>query len=81
MHVSLTPELEKVVREKVASGHYSNSSEVIREALRLMIEQTAGLNWLRKEAAAGFEQLNDGQFVELNHQEFLQRLKPKRRAA
>jgi putative addiction module CopG family antidote len=39
MNVSLTPELEKFVREKVASGLYNNSSEVVREALRLLYRQ------------------------------------------
>ena len=39
MHISLTPRLEKMVREKVASGQYNNASEVVREALRLMGER------------------------------------------
>jgi putative addiction module CopG family antidote len=37
MNVSLTAELEKYVRRKVASGLYNNASEVIREALRLLV--------------------------------------------
>lgn len=36
MNVSLTPELEKMIREKVSSGLYNSSSEVVREALRLL---------------------------------------------
>jgi antitoxin ParD1/3/4 len=36
MHISLTPELEKIIKEKVASGLYNNVSEVVREALRFM---------------------------------------------
>jgi predicted nucleotidyltransferase len=39
MNVSLTTELEKYVRRKVASGLYNNASEVIREALRLLVER------------------------------------------
>jgi uncharacterized protein len=39
MNVSLTAELEKYVRRKVASGLYNNASEVIREALRLHVER------------------------------------------
>lgn len=39
MNVSLTPELEKLVQEKVASGLYHSASEVIREALRLLKER------------------------------------------
>jgi uncharacterized protein len=38
MNVSLTEEFEKYVRRKVASGLYNNASEVIREALRLHVE-------------------------------------------
>src|SRR5579863_4585296 len=36
MNVSLTPELERYIRQKVDSGFYGNASEVVREALRLM---------------------------------------------
>ena len=36
MNVNLTPQLEELVRAKVASGMYSSASEVVREALRLM---------------------------------------------
>jgi putative addiction module CopG family antidote len=38
MNVSPTEEFEKYVRRKVASGLYNNASEVIREALRLHVE-------------------------------------------
>ena len=39
MHVSLTPELEQLVKTQVESGLYNSSSEVVREALRLWSEQ------------------------------------------
>ncbi len=39
MHVSLTPELEELVKAKVETGMYNSSSEVIREALRTWLEQ------------------------------------------
>jgi antitoxin ParD1/3/4 len=39
MNVNLTPQLEELVRAKVASGLYTSASEVVREALRLMDEQ------------------------------------------
>lgn len=39
MNVSLTSKLEEFVRRKVASGLYSNASEVIREGLRLLVER------------------------------------------
>ncbi len=36
MNVSLTPELEELIKDKVRSGRYASSSEVVREALRLL---------------------------------------------
>ena len=41
MNVSLTPELEKMIQDKVASGAYQTASEVVREALRLVQERDA----------------------------------------
>jgi antitoxin ParD1/3/4 len=38
MNVNLSPQLEEMVRQKVASGRYSSASEVVREALRLLDE-------------------------------------------
>ncbi|MGB8261194.1 MAG: type II toxin-antitoxin system ParD family antitoxin, partial [Terracidiphilus sp.] len=38
MNVSLTPELDRFVAGKVASGRYTSASEVVREALRLLEE-------------------------------------------
>ena len=34
MHISLTPELEHMVKDRIESGMYNNASEVMREALR-----------------------------------------------
>jgi antitoxin ParD1/3/4 len=57
MNVNLTPQLEELVRQKVASGMYSSASEVVREALRLMDEQdrlrATRLSQLRQDIRAG----------------------------
>lgn len=59
LNVNLTPELEAMVRDKVASGHYRSASEVVREALRLMEERdqlrAAKLGQLRRDIQAGIE--------------------------
>ena len=47
MNVSLTPQLEAMVRAQVASGRYNNASEVVRDALRRMEEREERLNRLR----------------------------------
>lgn len=39
LNINLTPQLEKLVRQKVASGRYNSASEVVREALRFMESQ------------------------------------------
>lgn len=38
-NIALTIELERYIRLRVASGHYSNASEVVRAGLRLLIER------------------------------------------
>ena len=70
MNVSLTPELEKFVDEKVKSGLYNSASEVIRESLRLLrradeIEQLQ-LEELRREVGNGIKQMDAGQGVPLD---------------
>ena len=39
MNISLSPELERFVHRKVATGLYASASEVVREALRLLQER------------------------------------------
>ena len=46
MNVSLSPQLEAMVKDKLASGRYTSASEVVREALRLM-EQRDQLSAMR----------------------------------
>jgi antitoxin ParD1/3/4 len=65
MHVSLTPELERKVKEKVDSGLYNNASEVIREALRVALRVESENDWLKREAAIGFAQIEAGETVRI----------------
>jgi antitoxin ParD1/3/4 len=57
MNVSLTPELTSYINDKVASGLYNSSSEVIREGLRLLKDQDVmremRLNELRSQIQSG----------------------------
>ena len=67
MNVSLTPELEKLVAEKVKSGRYNSASEVVREALRLLEEQdqlrALRLDEVRKKIAEGLQSLDRGEGI------------------
>jgi antitoxin ParD1/3/4 len=68
MNVSLTPELERLVAEKVESGKYPSASEVVREGLRLLQERDelrrARLEELRREIARGVEQADRGELID-----------------
>ena len=59
MNVNLTPQLEEMVRQKVASGLYGTASEVVRDALRLMEKEdqlrAAKLAQLRKDVQDGID--------------------------
>ena len=61
MDISLTPEMENQVVLKVASGLYTNASEVVRESLRLLLERDAMRQRLRVEVNLGYEQLARGE--------------------
>ena len=64
MNVSLTPKLEEWVQERVQSGMYNSSSEVVRDALRLLhdyeSERQRKLEGLRSELLLGHEQIRAG---------------------
>jgi antitoxin ParD1/3/4 len=65
MNVSLPDELAEFVKAKVAGGRYSSSSEVVREALRLMekVEQQEAekLQFLRKAWQEGIDSGDAGE--------------------
>lgn len=74
MHVSLTQELEEIVKRKVATGLYNNASEVIREALRFMesneeLVYQMKLDRLRAKLAEGQHDIEQGRFTELSREE------------
>ena len=53
-NVSLPEELERYVDAKVASGEYAHASEVVRDGLRLMMQEEAKkLAWLKEAIALG----------------------------
>jgi antitoxin ParD1/3/4 len=67
MNVSLTPQLEELVKKKVDSGLYGSASEVLREALRLLEERdrihSMRLEELSEEIRKG---LDSGEATSLN---------------
>jgi antitoxin ParD1/3/4 len=61
MNVSLTPELEKLVNDRVRTGLYQTASEVVREALRLLKQRDEDHAALNADVRAGLLQLERGE--------------------
>jgi antitoxin ParD1/3/4 len=82
MNVSLTPKAEAFIAEKIASGAYASSSEVVRAGLRCLqqwhAEQDAKLEALRREVAMGIADADAGRMVD--GEEFMQSLLREARA-
>jgi antitoxin ParD1/3/4 len=84
MNVSLTPELERLVNEKVESGLYQTASEVVREALRLLKERDQAREQLRTDVQVGFDQLARGEgrvYDKISSRQLAERIKSRGRAA
>ena len=69
-NINLTEHLDSFVERQVASGRYSNASEIIREGLRLLEEQEqerkAKLKVLRQAAKQGFDEIDRGNGIALS---------------
>jgi putative addiction module CopG family antidote len=65
--IELPAQLEAYIQYKIDSGLYSNGAEVIRDALRHMMqedEESGKALRLREAVQAGFEQLAQGEGIE-----------------
>ena len=63
MNVSLTPQLESMIQQRVASGRYADASDVVREALRLL-DNNERLQHVRGLLAVGLEQERQGHLID-----------------
>lgn len=68
LNVSLTPELERFVQQRVSTGRYQTASEVVREGLRLLENQErdrdAAFLALKSKLKRGSDQADRGEFVD-----------------
>ncbi len=60
MNVSLTPQLEALIQQKVESGQYDDASDVIREALETL-EARDQFERIRAAIAVGLQQVERGE--------------------
>ena len=72
MNVNLGTQWEEFISVYVHSGRYLSASEVVREGLRLLQEREqfrqVRLEQLRKEVDKGVQELDRGEYVELDDQ-------------
>jgi antitoxin ParD1/3/4 len=68
VNISLTPELGAFLQSRVKSGRYQTTSEVVREALRLLQnqekEREAGLKQLKTKLQRGAVQAQRGELLD-----------------
>ena len=60
MHVSLTPELESMVKDRVQTGMYNNGSELIRAALRTFFHVSDEKDYIRNIVAPRLDAVEAG---------------------
>lgn len=64
MSISLSPELERQITERVASGEYDSADEVVRHAMQLLSQrdeqEASNLAVLRAKIQEGIDDLENG---------------------
>lgn len=63
MNVTLSPQLEALIREKIETGPYENANEVIREAL-LLLDERDRQKRLKASLADADQQIERGEYDE-----------------
>jgi antitoxin ParD1/3/4 len=81
MTINLPPALDALVVKKMATGLYDDAAEVVRDALRQMEARESALGWLKEEATRGFEELDRGEYVELDREGFMNHFRARRQVA
>lgn len=64
MNVRLTPQQQEFVKKQVEDGRYLSDSEVIREGLRLLQEETEWRAEVRRKVSEGVLQAQAGRLVD-----------------
>jgi putative addiction module CopG family antidote len=64
MTVTLTPELEKLVREKIERGEYESAEALVGQAVQRLLAEENAENEIRQRIDAAEAEIDSGQFVE-----------------
>jgi Arc/MetJ-type ribon-helix-helix transcriptional regulator len=69
MSTNLSPELNQLIAQELALGHYRSEEELLTEAVYLLSQRNA----LRNHIAAGTQQLATGEFTDYDSDSLRQR--------
>lgn len=69
MSTNLSPEVNQLIAQEIALGHYSSEEELLTEAVQLLSQRNA----LRGQIAAGSKQLDAGEYTDYDSQSLRQR--------
>ena len=69
MSTNLSPELNRLIAQELALGHYRTEEELLTEAVQLLRQRNA----LREQIAAGTQQLANGEYTDYDPQALRQR--------
>ena len=61
MQIFLSPEMERLIHEKVRSGDYESESQVVEAALRLLEAEEEDLAALRSQIQVGLDEIRRGE--------------------
>ena len=66
--IPLTPELQQLVEQGLASGNYGSRDELLLEAVRLLARRDQQREELRRQIQIGCDQLDRGEYTEYDEE-------------
>jgi hypothetical protein len=69
MSTNLSPEINQLIAQELALGHYRSEEELLTEAVQLLSQRNA----LRKQIEAGTRQLEAGEYTDYDRDALRQR--------
>lgn len=70
--ISITPELQQLVEQGLASGNYGSRDELLLEAVRLLARRDQQREELRRQIQIGRDQLDRGEYTEYDDESLRQ---------
>lgn len=64
MTVTITPELERMVNQRLARGDYASLEALVQDAVQRLIEEERGEEELRHAIQTGLDQIERGEYSE-----------------